>query len=85
MRRYVVLDTPLPRIDGYDFITLEMMRRTAAAETLTKRGLVNCMSDTASGNPGMGACQIYGKLPRQKRCEIEGVIGMNSRDGCRSH
>lgn len=52
-QRYVVLDTPLPKIEGYDFIQLEMMRRQAAADTLVKRGLINSRSDTASGNPGM--------------------------------
>lgn len=61
MQRYVVLDIPLPKIEGYDFITLEMMRRQAAAETLLKRGLINNRSDTAGGNPGMSFFMAAGK------------------------
>lgn len=60
-QRYVVLDTPLPKIEGYDFITLEMMRREAAAETLLRRGFINNASDTASGNPGMSFFATAGK------------------------
>lgn len=60
-QRYVVLDTPLPKVDGYDFITLEMMRRHAAADVLVKRGLINHRSDTASGNPGMSFYARVGK------------------------
>ena len=60
-KRYVVLDKELPKIEGHDFIELEMLRRTAAAEELVRRGLINYRSDTTSGNPGMA---FYSKAGR---------------------
>lgn len=59
VHKYVVLETELPVIDGLDFITLEHTRRLAAAKFLMERKLINHMSDTISGDPGMA---FYAKV-----------------------
>jgi hypothetical protein len=50
--KYVMLDTELPTIKGYDFVALEEMRRQCVADTLKDKGRIARMCDTISGNPG---------------------------------